>query len=107
MKKIKFSIIALLSVIMLSFNCNFAAAQTTNQKANVKISEVTFSVPTMECANCQKKVVAKMPYVKGVKDLKTDLKERTVWIKYDASKTDIAQLSAALEKVGFPGKQVK
>ena len=68
-----------------------AFAQDKKQKKNADIQEVTF-VTTIDCKNCVKKVEANLPYEKGIKDMKVNLDDRTVWIKYDAAKTDKEKL---------------
>ena len=74
------------------------------KKADIK--EVTF-LTSVECRNCVKKVEAKLPYEKGVKDLKVNLEDRTVWIKYDASRTDKEKLAAAIVKLGYTAEELK
>lgn len=64
------------------------------------IQEVTF-VTTIDCNNCKKKIEAKIPYEKGVKDMKVTLEEKTVWIKFDASKTTKDNLAEAIRKLGY------
>lgn len=74
-------------------------------KKKADIREVTF-VTSIDCKNCVKKVEAKLPYEKGVKDLKVNLEDKTVWIKYDASKTDSEKLAAAIVKLGYTAEEL-
>ena len=53
------------------------------------IRVVIFKVSQMHCENCEKKVKNNMRFEKGVKDLSTELKNKTVSITYDAEKTDV------------------
>ncbi len=93
--------LVLVSVLFLfSNNTN---AQT---KKNTKESEVTFSVD-IDCPNCVKKLEAKLPYEVGVKDLKVDLATKTVWFKYQSDKTTKEKLAKALDKLGYPAKEVE
>ena len=82
-----------------------AFAQDKKQKKQADIQEVTF-VTTIDCKNCVKKVEANLPYEKGIKDMKVTLDDRTVWIKYDANKTDKEKLAAAINKLGYEAEEV-
>ena len=44
---------------------------------------------------------------KGVKDLKTNLQDKTVTIKYDTRKTSPDQLKQSIEKLGYKAEPVK
>lgn len=77
-----------------------AEAQDKKDKASANIQEVTF-VTTIDCNNCKKKIEAKIPYEKGVKDMKVTLDDKTVWIKFDATKTDRDKLAEAIRKLGY------
>lgn len=98
---ITLSLVAILAG-MLSFQ---ASAQNSRKKSDANIQEVTF-VTSIECKNCVKKVQAKLPYTKGVKDMKITLEDKTVWIKYDASKTDKKALAEAINNIGFTAEEV-
>ena len=82
-----------------------AFAQDKKQKKQADIREVTF-VTTIDCKNCVKKVEANLPYEKGIKDMKVNLDDRTVWIKYDATKTDKEKLAAAIVKLGYEAEEL-
>ena len=82
-----------------------AFAQDKKQKKQANIQEVTF-VTTIDCKNCVKKVEANLPYEKGIKDMKVNLDDRTVWIKYDATKTDKEKLAAAIVKLGYEAEEL-
>ena len=76
------------------------SAQTQDKNAKSKEAEVTF-VSSIDCPNCQKKVEAKLPFEKGVKDMKITLDKQEIWILYQTDKTDKAKLAAAIEKLGY------
>lgn len=101
-----FRILAMMiGALLILGSASSAAAQ--NQKSGKKAAEVTFVVSGMDCANCKKKMDAKLPFEKGVKDYKSDLKTRTVWFKYDPSKTTPEALKAAVDKTGFKAEEQK
>ena len=82
-----------------------AFAQEKKQKKQANIQEVTF-VTTIDCKNCVKKVEANLPYEKGIKDMKVNLDDKTIWIKYDADKTDKEKLAAAIVKLGYEAEEL-
>ncbi len=45
--------------------------------------------PEMHCNNCEKKIKENIRFEKGIKSIKTNLKDKTVTIEYDADKTTI------------------
>jgi len=96
-------LIIALTLLMIAGTAAFA--QDKKQKKQANIQEVTF-VTTIDCKNCVKKVEANLPYEKGIKDMKVNLDDRTVWIKYDADKTDKEKLAAAIVKLGYEAEEV-
>ena len=65
------------------------------------IRVVVFKVSQMHCENCEKKVKNNMRFEKGVKELSTELKDKTVSITYDAEKTDVKKLQAGFKKFSY------
>ena len=53
------------------------------------IRVVVFKVAQMHCEKCEKKVKDNMRFEKGLKDLSTEVKTKTVTITYDADKTNV------------------
>ena len=100
MKRFLFITVALLLIAGTA-----AFAQDKKQKKQANIQEVTF-VTTIDCKNCVKKVEANLPYEKGIKDMKVNLDDKTIWIKYDADKTDKAKLAAAIVKLGYEAEEI-
>ena len=96
----------LLLTLLLGFFClslTTACAQGTAQK-KANEAEVTF-VTNLDCPNCQKKVEAKLPFEKGVKDMKVNLEKQEIWILYQTDKTDKKKLAEAIEKIGYEAKE--
>lgn len=93
-------LLAVVIVAMFSFN---ADAQN-RKKRQENIAEVTF-VSSIDCAGCVKKVEGNIPYEKGVRDLKVNLDDQTIYIKYDATKTDKEKLAAAIIKLGYTAEE--
>ena len=65
------------------------------------------SIKGMGCENCEKKVKNNMRFEKGVKELSTELKNKTVSITYDAEKTDVKKLQAGFKKFNYEAEFVK
>ncbi|MBO7510222.1 MAG: heavy-metal-associated domain-containing protein [Bacteroidales bacterium] len=63
-------------------------------------SNVTF-VTNLHCQKCAQKIEENVSFEKGVKDLKVNVPEKTVYIRYDSTKTDIPTLTKAIEKLGY------
>lgn len=97
--------IQLISILLLSTLLFMSEAVIAQSKKDKKDAEVTFSVP-IDCASCQKKLEAKLPYEKGVKDLKINLEKQTIWFLYSPDKTDKETLVKALDKLGYAAKEL-
>ena len=59
---------------------------------------VVFKVTQMTCENCERKVMNNMKFEKGVKELATELKTKTVTITYDAEKSTVKKLQVLKEE---------
>ena len=81
-----------------------AGVSAQNKKKSQNLQEVTF-VTTIDCKNCVKKVEANLPYEKGIKDMNVTLEDKTIWIKYDAYKTDKEKLAEAIRKLGYEAEE--
>ncbi len=100
MKKLITAIVTALAVVCFTFSAD------AQDKKDSKFTEVTYDV-FLHCEKCQKKVESSIPYVKGVKDLKVDLKAQTVWVKFDNKKTTKESIVKELKELGFTAKEVK
>ena len=100
MKTIHLISITILSVLL--FASNSANAQTKKVKTD---AEVLYSI-VIDCPSCQKKLESQVPYEKGVKDMKIDLERQTIWLLFSSDKTTKETLAKALEKLGYPAKEI-
>ena len=48
--------------------------------------------PQMHCANCESKIKNNIRFEKGIKEIETNLADKTVTIKYDADKTTVRKI---------------
>ena len=63
--------------------------------------------PEMHCANCEKKIKENIRFEKGVKSIKTDLKDKTVTVEYDAEKTNVQNIIKGFKKIKYEATEVK
>ena len=63
--------------------------------------------PEMHCESCEKKIKGNLRFEKGVKNIITDLKTKTVTIKYDADKTNVQNIIKGFKKIKDEAKEVK
>lgn len=56
---------------------------------------------SMTCNNCEKRIKENIRFEKGVKDIVTDLKSKTVTVTYDNKKTDADAVGKSIEKLGY------
>lgn len=73
-------------------------AQEKKAKAEKQIVTTVFCTD-IDCEGCAKKVYNSIPFEKGVKDVKVDVKAKTVTVQYDAAKNSDAALVEAFNKV--------
>ena len=78
----------------------FTGITKAQDKGKKKIETVKYWV-SMDCENCKAKVEKNIAFEKGVKDLKVDLRTKTVVITYKPKKTKPEKLEKAIKKLGF------
>ncbi|MDR3235174.1 MAG: cation transporter [Prevotellaceae bacterium] len=85
-----------------------SGAQAQDKKEAAKgIAEVTFNVSTMHGDHCKKRIENTVAFEKGVTDLKVNLADNQVWIKYNTKKTDKEKLQKAFEKLGYTAEEAE
>ena len=62
---------------------------------------------TVDCKNCERKVMENISFEKGVKDVSVDLDKKTVSVVFDEAKTDTLTLAKAIRKLGYGACVVK
>ena len=63
--------------------------------------------PEMHCENCENKIKGNLRFEKGIKNIITDLKTKTVTIEYDADKTNVQNIIKGFEKIKYEAAEVK
>ncbi len=76
------------------------------KKSKGEIKEVVFHV-NLHCNSCVKKVQENIAFEKGVKGLEVSLEKQTVVVRFDAAKTSVEALKAAIQKLNVPVKSVE
>ena len=72
------------------------------------IKTVVFTTnPEMHCEGCENKIKGNLRFEKGVKNIITDLKTKTVTIEYDADKTNVQNIIDGFKKIKYEAKEVK
>ncbi len=77
-----------------------ATAAAFKAKPKSKTETVTYVV-SMHCKNCVNKITDKISFMKGVKDLKVSLKDKTVTIKYDPAVVQESTLEKTIRDLGY------
>ena len=62
--------------------------------------------PQMHCESCENKIKKNLRFEKGVTKIETSVKEQTVTVTYDATKTDVKKIQAAMKEFGYDTKVV-
>ena len=78
---------------------------TSSKPKTVKRTVVYGS--TVECKNCERKVMENISFEKGVKDVSVDLDKKTVSVVFDEAKTDTLTLAKAIRKLGYGACVIK
>ena len=68
---------------------------------------VLTTIPEMHCTGCEQKIKSNIRFEKGVKDIRTNLEDKTVTIVYDADKTSVADIVKGFKKINYVASEVK
>lgn len=89
----------LIMTVMLSVALGVSA-----QKKNEKT--VVFGA-TLHCESCKIKLEKNIPFEKGVKDLKVDIKKQTITVTFREDKNSVENLQKAIEKLNIQVKGIE
>ena len=59
------------------------------------------TAPEMHCSSCENKIKSNLKFEKGIKDIQTNLADKTVTIQYDADKTNVENIIAGFKKINY------
>lgn len=71
------------------------------KKENKKEKKTIVIKADIHCKSCKAKLEKNIPFEKGVRDLKVDMKAKTITVTYRADKTNREKLVKAIEKCGI------
>ena len=83
------------------FIAAFALCLTATSAAKDIKTVVLKTSPEMHCENCENKIKNNIRFEKGIKEIQTNLEDKTVTIKYDADKTDVDAIIAGFAKINY------
>ena len=89
------------------FACALALVVCTTSSKPKPVKRTVVYGSTVECKNCEKKVMENIAFEKGVKDVSVNLPDQTVKIVFDESKTDTLTLAKAIRKLGYGAKVIE
>ena len=89
-------IFALCLAVLMCAGMGFA--QDKKAKTEKQVVTTVFCTD-IDCEGCARKVYNSIPFEKGVKDVKVDVKAKTVTVQYDASKNSDEALVNAFTKI--------
>ena len=100
MKKVFFFL--LLGIL---FSCQSGNKSQSDENAsanvNAEIVETTISVGGMHCDMCVTSIEKGVNELKGIDYVKASLEDSTTIVKFDAAKTNLAEIEKAIEKRGY------
>ena len=92
--------IKLIVAAVILFGAAFMSSEAYAAKPEKEYAVVVINT-NLHCEKCVKKVQENISFEKGVKDLDVSLKNQTIKITYDKSKTNEETLAKAVEKLGY------
>ncbi len=68
---------------------------------------VTIRVEGMHCESCASSIEKKLKATEGVEDVRVSYDKKEAWVKYDDTKTSVANLREAINSTGFKAVEEK
>ena len=65
------------------------------------LADREFLVPNMVCEGCAEKIAGALISVPGVRDVRPNVPQKRIWVRYEPEKVREQQLKDALAKIGF------
>ncbi len=87
-------------------SCAVAQTTTLNNTVN-EIKTVKLKITGMTCVSCSNHVSTALKNIDGVIKQSVEYPEDVATIKYDASKTNPAEMIKAIEKAGYKAEMIK
>ncbi|MBR1889399.1 MAG: heavy-metal-associated domain-containing protein [Alloprevotella sp.] len=90
--------------LLLSFV--FVLAAITVGAKDIKTLVVTTN-PKMHCESCENRIKKSLRFIKGVKNIETNVEAQKVTIQYDADKVQPNTIFDALKKIDYEATEIK
>ena len=94
-----------ISAIILAFaSCQSPKPKTEESKtqsATVSLVSTTLRVEGMSCTDCEQSIAKGVNALAGIDSISANHMDSTAFVRYDPSKTDLAQISKAIEGRGY------
>lgn len=65
------------------------------------MAERTFTVSGIHCDGCEANIETGLRRLDGLRDVKADHREQTIWGRFDEQRLDEQRLSEQLERTGY------
>jgi copper chaperone CopZ len=65
------------------------------------MAEQRFTVSGIHCNGCEANIETGLRRLDGVRDVKADHREQTIWVRFDERRLDEQRLSEQLERIGY------
>ena len=97
------------ALFILALSIVFAACQSSQKKAEENKTpvmttasvETTLRVVGMTCTECEQSVAKGVNELAGIDSISANHLDSTAFVRYDPSKTDLAQITKAIENRGY------
>lgn len=75
--------------------------QAPKEKAALVLVEMTLKVEGMSCDNCEASIATGVNALAGIDSISANHKDSTTFVRFNASETDPAKITAAIEGRGY------
>lgn len=65
------------------------------------MAEQTFTVTGIHCDGCEANIETGLRRLDGVRDVKADHREQTIWVRFDERRLDEQRLAEQLDRIGY------
>lgn len=83
--------------------CQAPQKKADDKKANasVQLVDIKLRVEGMHCTDCEQSIARGVHELAGIDSISANHLDSTAFVRYDPSKTDLAQISKAIELRGY------
>lgn len=94
-------IISIFSILINTLKIKTLKLESIQQESTAVLTEAKFKVTNMVCEGCSTKITNKLSAIPGVKDVKTRIAQKQVFVNYYSEEVKQDDLKKVLEKEGF------